>query len=46
MADPGFEIGMILEVQTTEFENAPIQTAKIVRIETGVGIAAEFVKPA
>jgi len=44
--DPGLEIGMILKVQTTEFENAPIQTAKIVRIKPGVGVAAEFINPA
>lgn len=39
------EIGMIVEVQTTEFEDAPVQTAKIVRIQAGVGIAAEFIDP-
>lgn len=37
------EIGTLLEVQTTEFEDAPIQTAKIVRIEPDVGVAAEFI---
>ncbi len=35
--------GDIVEVNTLEFEGAPIQKAKIVRIETGVGFAVEFV---
>jgi hypothetical protein len=38
-------IGAIVEVQTTEFEDAPVQTAKVVRIEDGVGFGVEFVKP-
>ncbi|MGY6277566.1 PilZ domain-containing protein [Methylomonas sp. MgM2] len=42
---PNLEIGTLMQVQTTEFENAPIQTAKIVRVQTGVGVAAEFIKP-
>ncbi len=40
---PELEIGSSFELQTTEFENAPIQTAKIVRIKPGEGIAAQFV---
>jgi hypothetical protein len=35
-------IGDIVEVQTTEFEDAPIQKAKVVRLEPGVGFAVEF----
>lgn len=42
--DLGLEIGGILKVQTTEFDNAPIQTSKVVRIERGLGIAVEFVE--
>lgn len=40
---PELEIGTTFELQTTEFENAPIQTAQIVRIKPGEGIAAQFV---
>lgn len=35
--------GTLLEVQTTEFEDAPVQTVKVVRIEPGVGVGVEFV---
>ncbi len=35
-------IGDIVEVQTTEFDDAPIQKAKVVRLEPGVGFAVEF----
>ncbi len=35
--------GDIVEVNTLEFEGAPIQKARIVRIEAGVGFAVEFV---
>ena len=38
-------IGSFVEVQTTEFEDAPIQTARVVRIEEGVGFGVEFVSP-
>lgn len=37
------EVGAIVEVQTTEFEDAPVQTAKVVRVEAGVGFAVEFI---
>lgn len=37
------EIGSIIQVQTTEFEDAPIQKAKVVRHEAGKGFAVEFV---
>lgn len=37
------DAGMVLEVQTTEFDDAPIQTVKVVRVEPGVGFAVEFV---
>lgn len=33
----------VVEVQTTEFEDALVQTAKVVRIEEGVGFAVEFI---
>jgi hypothetical protein len=35
-------IGAMVEVQTTEFDDAPIQTAKVVRVEPGIGFAVEF----
>lgn len=34
--------GAIVEVQTTEFDDAPVQKAKVVRVEAGVGFAVEF----
>lgn len=37
------EVGATVEVQTTEFEDAPVQTARVVRVEQGVGFAVEFV---
>ena len=36
------EIGSVVEVQTTEIEDAPIRTTRVVRIETGVGFGVEF----
>ena len=36
------EIGAIVEVQTTEFEDAPVQKGKVVRLEPGKGFAVEF----
>ncbi len=42
-ADETIGIGAILEVQTTEFEEAPVQTVKVVRVEPGVGFAVEFI---
>ena len=35
--------GTILKVQTTEFEDAPIQTTKVVRNEPGVGVGLVFI---
>lgn len=35
-------VGAIVEVQTTEFDEAPIQTARVVRVESGVGFGLEF----
>lgn len=35
-------IGAIIEVQTTEFEDAPIQMAKVVRVQAGVGFGVAF----
>lgn len=35
-------IGDIVEVQTMEFDDAPIQKTKVVRLEPGVGFAVEF----
>ena len=40
--DVPIDAGMVLEVQTTEFDDAPIQTVKVVRVEQGVGFAVEF----
>jgi len=37
------EMGTILQVQTTEFEGAPIRETKVVRIEPDVGFGVEFV---
>ena len=37
------QVGSIVEVQTTEFEDAPVQTARVIRIEEGVGVGVEFV---
>jgi hypothetical protein len=36
-------LGATVQVQTTEFEDAPIQTARVVRIEEEVGFAVEFI---
>lgn len=36
-------VGHILEVQTTEFEGAPIQNVRVVRVLPGEGFAVEFV---
>lgn len=38
-------IGTIVQVQTTELEDAPIQTAKVIRVEQGVGFGLEFLLP-
>lgn len=35
-------IGDVVDVQTTEFEDAPVQTCTVVRIEPGVGFAVQF----
>jgi len=35
-------IGALVEVQTTEFEDAPVQTAIVVRVEPDVGFGLEF----
>jgi hypothetical protein len=37
------ELNTILEVQTTEFEDAPIRATKVVRIEPGIGFGVEFI---
>ena len=39
-------LGALVEVQTTEFEDAPIQTARVIRIEEGVGFGVEFIQAA
>jgi hypothetical protein len=36
-------LGALVEVQTTEIEDAPVRTTKVVRIEAGVGFAVEFI---
>lgn len=40
------ELGAIIEVQTTELEDAPIQAARVVRVEDGVGFGVEFISSA
>ncbi len=37
------QIGDIVKVNTMEFEGAPVQRAKVIRIETGKGFAVEFI---
>ncbi len=37
------DLGALVEVQTTEIEDAPVRTTKVVRIEAGVGFAVEFI---
>jgi PilZ domain-containing protein len=37
------KVGDIVEVKTMEFEDAPIQEAKVVRIEKNTGFAVEFI---
>lgn len=37
------ELNAILEVQTTEFEDAPIRATRVVRIEPGTGFGVEFI---
>lgn len=36
-------VGTLIEVQTTEFPDAPIQTVKVVRIEPSQGFGVEFI---
>jgi hypothetical protein len=35
-------LGALVEVQTTEFPDAPILKARVVRVEEGAGIGLEF----
>ncbi|MBS4051338.1 MAG: PilZ domain-containing protein [Methylomonas sp.] len=37
------DINTTVEVQTTEFDDAPIRATKVVRIEPGVGFGVEFI---
>ncbi len=37
------KMGDIVEVNTLEFEDAPVQKTKVVRIEEGKGFAVEFI---
>lgn len=37
------ELNTMVEVQTTEFEDAPVRSTKVVRIEPGVGFGVEFI---
>ncbi len=37
------EEGTIVKVQTTEFDDAPIQVTRVVRNEPGIGLALEFI---
>ncbi len=36
-------VGALVEVQTTEIEDAPVRTTKVVRVEAEVGFAVEFI---
>ena len=36
-------VDSLIDVQTTEFPDAPIQTVKVVRIEPGQGFGVEFI---
>lgn len=36
-------VGSLVEVQTTEIDDAPLQTAIVVRVEDSVGFAVEFI---
>ncbi|MGZ4960241.1 MAG: PilZ domain-containing protein [Methylomonas sp.] len=40
--EPMPPVDSIVEVQTTEIEDAPLQSARVVRLEEGVGFAVEF----
>jgi PilZ domain len=37
------EIGALIQVQTTEFPDAPIQTVKVMRVEPGKGFGVQFI---
>jgi len=37
------EMDAIIEVQTTEFEDAPIRQTKVIRTEPGVGFGVTFI---
>lgn len=37
------ELNTTVEVQTTEFEDAPIRATKVVRVEPGVGFGVKFI---
>ncbi len=36
-------LGALVEVQTTEIDDAPVRTTKVVRVEANVGFAVEFI---
>ena len=40
----GLTKGSIVQIQTTEFDNAPIQTAQVIRIEPNTGMALKFIE--
>ncbi len=44
--EPAPSLNSIVKVQTTEFDDAPVQTARVVRLEEGVGFAVEFMPTA
>lgn len=37
------KVGDVVDVQTTEFEDAPLQSARVVRIDPGIGYALAFI---
>ena len=42
-ATPDIQIGSLLTVQTTEIDDAPIQTVTVVRMEGNAGYGVQFV---
>ncbi len=37
------ELETLVEIQTTEIEDAPIRTTQVVRIEAGIGFGVKFI---
>ena len=39
-------LGTLVEIQTTEIEDAPVQIASVMRIEDGIGFGVKFIDAA